>query len=132
MKHIIVLFIVCTLFPLTMQAQMETVMDMHHDDDTLDVKYTKKMLQGKLWVLEIQEGVEGVAYGCIEFKDYSMHQTYIVEDTKYEFPCVFRIPSRWISMIKENVLIRRENIYKLNILMLIVTEQGILGFIHFG
>ena len=89
MKYIIVLFIACTLFPLTIQAQMETVMDMHHDDDTLDVKYTKEMLQGKLWELEIQEGVESVAYGCIEFKDNSMHQTYIVEDTKYEFPCVF-------------------------------------------
>ena len=77
------------LFPLTMQAQMGTVMDMRHDDDTLDVKYTKDMLQGKLWELEIQEGVEGVSYGCLEFKGNSMHQTYIVGGTKYEFPCVY-------------------------------------------
>ena len=89
MKHFIVLLIAYTLFPLVIHAQRGNVMSMYYADNTLDVKYTKEMLQGKLWELEIQEGVEGVAYGCIEFKDNSMHQTYIVEGTKYEFPCVY-------------------------------------------
>ena len=61
MKYIIVLFIVCTLFPLTMQAQMETVMDMHHDDDTLEVKYMKEMLQGK-WIPCSKYGEFNVSY----------------------------------------------------------------------
>ena len=45
MKHFIVLFIACILFPLITYAQIS----MHHADDTLEVKYTKDMLQGKLW-----------------------------------------------------------------------------------
>ena len=61
MKYIIVLFIVCTLFPLAIQAQMETVMDMHHADDTLDVKYTKDMLQGK-WIPGSKYGEFNVSY----------------------------------------------------------------------
>ena len=89
MKHIIFIFIACILFPLTIQAQMRTVMYMRHADDNLDVKYTKDMLQGKLWELEIQEGVEGVHCGCLEFNGNSMHQTYIVGGTKYEFPCIY-------------------------------------------
>ena len=89
MKHIIVLFIVCTLFPLTIQAQMETVMDMHHDDDTLDVKYTKEMLQGKLWELEIPKGIEVEGYAYISFTNNSMRQIFIIENTKYDFPCIY-------------------------------------------
>ena len=84
MKYIIVLFIVCTLFPLTMQAQMETVMDMHHDDDTLDVKYTKEMLQGKLW-----EFVGDVGSVSISFTDNSMYQTFVLEGKEYVSPCVY-------------------------------------------
>lgn len=44
----------------------------------------KELLQGKLW-----EFVGDVGSVSISFTDNSMHQTYIIEDTKYEFPCVF-------------------------------------------
>ena len=87
MKYFIVLFIACTLFPVTMQAQRGNVMGMYYADDTLDVKYTKDILQGKLWELNNSEDVEG--YSCIEFKGDSLHQTYIIEGTKYVFPCVY-------------------------------------------
>lgn len=87
MKHFIVVTIACILFPLAIQAQMGTVMDMHHADDTLNVKYTKKMLQGKLWEAEISEGVE--AYGCFEFKGDSLRLTFISEGKEYVFPCVY-------------------------------------------
>lgn len=89
MKHFIVVTISCILLPLAIQAQMGTVMDMHHDYDTLDVKYTKKMLQGKLWEFNIPEEVEVEGYSCIEFKGDSLYQTYIIEGTKYVFPCVY-------------------------------------------
>lgn len=84
MKHIIVL-IVCTLFPLVMQSQIS----MHHADDTLNVKYTKKMLQGKVWEFNIPEGVEIDGYAYIEFKGDSLFQTFALEGKKYVFPCVY-------------------------------------------
>lgn len=89
MKHFIILFLACTLFPLTIQAQIRTVMSMHHDDDTLDVKYTKKMLQGKVWEFNIPEGVEIDGYADIEFKGDSLFQTFVLEGKKYVFPCVY-------------------------------------------
>ena len=84
MKYILVLFIACTLFPLAIQAQMETVMDMHHADDTLNIKYTKKMLQGKLW-----EFVGDVGSVSISFTDNSMYQTFVLEGKEYVSPCVY-------------------------------------------
>ena len=61
MKHFIVVTISYILFPLAIQAQMETVMDMHHDDDTLEVKYMKEMLQGK-WIPCSKYGEFNVSY----------------------------------------------------------------------
>ena len=61
MKHFIVVTISYILFPLAIQAQMETVMDIHHDDDTLEVKYTKEMLQGK-WIPGSKYGEFNVSY----------------------------------------------------------------------
>ena len=61
MKHFIVVTISYILFPLTIQAQMRTVMDMHHADDTLEVKYTKEMLQGK-WIPCSKYGEFNVSY----------------------------------------------------------------------
>ena len=84
MKHFIVVTISCTLFPLAIQAQMETVMDMHHADDTLNIKYTKKMLQGKLW-----EFVGDVGSVSISFTDNSMYQTFVLEGKEYVSPCVY-------------------------------------------
>ena len=89
MKHFIVVTISYILFPLAIQAQMETVMDMHHDDDTLDVKYTKEMLHGKLWELEIPKGIEVEGYAYISFTNNSMRQIFIIENTKYDFPCIY-------------------------------------------
>ena len=89
MKHFIVVTISYILFPLTIQAQMRTVMGMRHDDDTLAVKYTKEMLQGKLWEFNIPEGVEIDGYAYIEFKGDSLFQTFVLEGKKYVFPCVY-------------------------------------------
>ena len=57
MKHFIVLFIACILFPLITYAQIS----MHHADDTLEVKYTKDMLQGK-WIPCSKYGEFNVSY----------------------------------------------------------------------
>ena len=96
MKYILVLFIACTLFPLTIQAQMETVMDMHHDDDTLDIKYTREMLQGKLW-----EFVGDVGYASIEFKGDSLYRTFVLENKKYVFPCIYYLSDSYQMDYKE-------------------------------
>ena len=61
MKYFIVLFIACTLFPVTMQAQRGNVMSMYYADDTLEVKYTKDMLQGK-WIPGSKYGEFNVSY----------------------------------------------------------------------
>ena len=101
MKRTIGLFMFCTLFLLTIQMLTGTVMGMRHDDDTLAVKYTKEMLQGKLWEFEIPEGVEVDGYAYIEFKHDSLYQTFTVDGKTTVFPCIYYLSDSYQTDYKE-------------------------------
>lgn len=98
MKHIITLLIVILFSPMTLWSQEIDYEDiMHHDDDTIDVKYTKEMLQGKVW--EIDKTKVEVEDDCdlnMIFKGDSLLQICIVHGKKYIFPCVYFLSDSYL------------------------------------
>ena len=97
MKHIIVLLLTVIFYTQSIWSQEIDFVDMmHHDDDTLDVNYTKKLLQGKVWKSEEITNIEDGDYLCMTFKGDSLLLSGLYEGQKYDLPCVFYLSDSYL------------------------------------
>ena len=97
MKHILPVIIACTLFPLSVMSQEEYCDPLTHVDDTLDVEYTKEMLQGKLWILQIEDWMYTKNELIYYFETDSVIVTGIMEDgKKLVSPCVYYLNNSYL------------------------------------